>query len=185
MIDDSKIGVFKTKGGSIPFLRLDGKLEFFRSEYPQGQIETEIIQFTSDFCIVKATVRVDTELFSSILGTAHAYATQKDAERLSGKYVELAESRAIARALGFSGYGSVEDYSAADLLKKLHVLGKLVYKSQWDEKRPELVAHVTGGLFTSSRDLDGAQLQHLISGLEVKASQKIRDENETPESRRL
>jgi hypothetical protein len=63
-------------------------------------IEAEIIKLEPDVAVVKASVETEKGRYS---GTATASA-QRDA-RLSDSLVELAETRAIARALRFGGFG--------------------------------------------------------------------------------
>ncbi|MEM7125003.1 MAG: ATP-binding protein [Chloroflexota bacterium] len=51
-------------------------------------------------------------------------------------------------------------------LKKLHVLGNMLYGDEWADKRPELVSYFTDGAELSSTQLTIEQAQELINGLE-------------------
>ena len=69
--------------------------------------QTEIIRLENDFAVVKAAVESQKGKFSGT-GTA---SVQRDA-RLADSLVELAETRAIARALRFGGIGV--EYTGAE-----------------------------------------------------------------------
>lgn len=68
---------------------------------------------------------------------------------------------------------------APDTLAALHRLGGQVYGAEWDKKRPELVAHVTKGATTESKDLTENEARKLIAGMQAKRAQ-----SEQPDSRR-
>jgi len=77
-----------------------GRLRLVHEDSPHVTIQTEILKFDSDFAGVKAMVTTEKGVFHGT-GTASA---QRDA-RLADSLVELAETRSIARALRFAGYG--------------------------------------------------------------------------------
>ena len=86
-----------------------GRLRLAHEGNEHLSIEAEIIKLEPDVAVVKATVKTERGRYS---GTATASA-QRDA-RLSDSLVELAETRAIARALRFGGFG-VEYCSAEEV----------------------------------------------------------------------
>jgi hypothetical protein len=55
-----------------------------------------------------------------------------------------------------------------DEFKQFQALGHNVYGDEWEEKRHELVGHVTGGAAESSKDLTWLEMRTLISGMEKK-----------------
>ena len=77
-----------------------GRLRIVHEANQSLSIQTEIIRLEADSVVVKASVQTDKGSFNGT-GTA---ATQRDA-RLADALVELAETRAIARALRFGGIG--------------------------------------------------------------------------------
>ena len=77
-----------------------GRLRLAHEGNKQLSIEAEIVKLEPDVAVVKASVETEKGRYS---GTATASA-QRDA-RLSDSLVELAETRAIARALRFGGFG--------------------------------------------------------------------------------
>jgi hypothetical protein len=84
-----------------------GRLRIVHESNDHLSIETQIVKLECDFVVVRATVETTKGKFSGT-GTA---STQRDA-RLADALVELAETRAIARALRFGGIGS--EYTSAE-----------------------------------------------------------------------
>jgi hypothetical protein len=77
-----------------------GRLRILHENNDNLSIQTEIIRLDSDFAVVKAAVESQKGKFNGT-GTA---SVQRDA-RLADSLVELAETRAIARALRFGVIG--------------------------------------------------------------------------------
>ncbi len=86
-----------------------GRLRILHENNDNLSIQTEIIRLENDFAVVKAAVENHKGMFNGT-GTA---SVQRDA-RLADSLVELAETRAIARALRFGGIG-VEYTSAEEI----------------------------------------------------------------------
>ena len=84
-----------------------GRLRILHESNDQLRIETEIVRLESDFVVVRAAIESQRGKFNGT-GTA---SSQRDA-RLADSLVELAETRAIARALRFGGIGV--EYTGAE-----------------------------------------------------------------------
>jgi len=84
-----------------------GRLRILHENNDNLSIQTEVIRLDNDFAVVKAAVESRKGKFTGT-GTASA---QRDA-RLADSLVELAETRAIARALRFGGIGV--EYTGAE-----------------------------------------------------------------------
>jgi hypothetical protein len=82
------------------FPRVGGRLRLAHEQNDHLGIQTDVIRFDETLAVVKATVSTVKGSFCGF-GTASA---QRDA-RLADSLLELAETRSIARALRFSGYG--------------------------------------------------------------------------------
>jgi len=89
------------------FPRVGGRLRLAHEQNDQLGIQTDVIRFDESLAVVKATVIMTKGAFCGF-GTASA---QRDA-RLADSLLELAETRSIARALRFSGYGV--EYTGAE-----------------------------------------------------------------------
>lgn len=84
-----------------------GRLRILHEANDHLSIQTEIVRLDSDFVVVRASVEIQRGKFNGT-GTASG---QRDA-RLADSLVELAETRAIARALRFGGIGV--EYTGAE-----------------------------------------------------------------------
>lgn len=86
---------------------IGGRLRILHENNDHLSIETEIVRLEPDFVVVKAAIESQRGKFNGT-GTASG---QRDA-RLADSLVELAETRAIARALRFGGIGV--EYTGAE-----------------------------------------------------------------------
>lgn len=86
---------------------IGGRLRILHESNESLSIQTEIIRLDADFAAVKAAVESQKGKFNGT-GTA---SSQRDA-KLADSLVELAETRAIARALRFGGIGV--EYTGAE-----------------------------------------------------------------------
>lgn len=84
-----------------------GRLRILHENNDNLSIQTEIVRLDNDFAVVRAALESQKGKFSGT-GTA---SVQRDA-RLADSLVELAETRAIARALRFGGIGV--EYTGAE-----------------------------------------------------------------------
>lgn len=99
MPDFVKRGLIQIKGAGM-YLKASYVVLWFRSEHPDWAIETSIVQADADFALVKATVSDD---LARVVATGHKSCSRA---AFPGGHVEKAESGAVARALGFLGYGT-------------------------------------------------------------------------------
>jgi len=96
-----------------PYPKISGRLRLAHEDNPELKISTKIIQFDEQIAVVKATVETSKGIFT---GTGMSSA-ERDV-KIVPAILELAETRAIARALRFSCYGlefcSAEEISHLD-----------------------------------------------------------------------
>ena len=104
-----------------------GRLRILHENNDHLGIQTEIIRLDPDFVVVKAAVESQRGKFNGT-GTASG---QRDA-KLADSLVELAETRAIARALRFGGIGV--EYTGAEEVS--HVAAADSEKEQTGNKEP-------------------------------------------------
>lgn len=107
-----------------------GRLRILHENNDKIGIQTEIVRLDNDFVVVRAAVEGQRGKFNGT-GTASA---QRDA-RLADSLVELAETRAIARALRFGGIGV--EYTGAEEVS--HAAGGEPEREQTVGKEPERV----------------------------------------------
>src|SRR5271157_4422854 len=87
-----------------------GRLRLAHEQNDNLSLKTEIISWDGQYAVVKCSARITKGQFVGY-GTANS---QRDS-RLSESLIELAETRSIARALRFAGYG-VEYTSAEEVI---------------------------------------------------------------------
>lgn len=88
----------KVQGKTYPVV--GGRLRLAHDENKSLSIETSVVQYSEDSTVVQASVNTEKGTFTG-LGNASV----KRDRILSNAILELAETRAIARALRFAGYG--------------------------------------------------------------------------------
>jgi hypothetical protein len=96
--------------------KIGGRLRLAHEDNEQLSINTEVVQFDTDLAVVRAVVGTSKGDFSG-LGMSSVDRDQTIAPAI----LELAESRAIARALRFAGYGV--EYCGAEEVSHLDVNG--------------------------------------------------------------
>jgi len=107
-----------------------GRLRILHENNDHIGIQTEIVRLDNDFVVVRAAIESQRGKFNGT-GTASA---QRDA-RLADSLVELAETRAIARALRFSGIGC--EFTSAEEVS--HVASAEPEREQTTRKEAERV----------------------------------------------
>jgi len=88
----------KVQGKIYPVV--GGRLRLAHDENKNLSIETTVVQYSEEATVIQASVRTEKGTFTG-LGNASV----KRDRVLSNAILELAETRAIARALRFAGYG--------------------------------------------------------------------------------
>jgi len=88
----------KVQGKTYPVV--GGRLRLAHDENKSLSIETNVIQYNEENTVVQASVKTEKGIYNG-LGNASV----KRDKVLSNAILELAETRAIARALRFAGYG--------------------------------------------------------------------------------
>ncbi len=104
-----------------------GRLRILHESNDHLSIQTDIVRLESDFVVVRAVVESQRGKFNGT-GTA---SSQRDV-RLADSLVELAETRAIARALRFGGIGV--EYTGAEEVS--HVVPAEPEREQSPSKEP-------------------------------------------------
>jgi hypothetical protein len=146
-----------------------GRLRILHENNDNLSIHTEIIRFDNDFAVVKAAVESQKGKFNGT-GTA---SIQRDA-KLADSLVELAETRAIARALRFGGIGV--EYTGAEEVS--HVAGGESEREQSANKGdtsvfPEGNGNGKSGSKVSNDSIDrgenGSKPQHCGNGRATQA----------------
>lgn len=93
------------------------RVKEFHKLFPRGHIETQLVlPFQGNLAIVKATVHLgDGRTFTGFSGYPYGEG------QFSNAAVEVAETSAVGRALGFANIGLLADIASATELKKAGV----------------------------------------------------------------
>ncbi len=84
------------------YLEVKWRVRWFRFDYPEGQIETELVSYTDKEAVVKATVTAIGG--GEIRGTSSDFGSETLVDFRD--YLEKASTKAVGRALASMGYGT-------------------------------------------------------------------------------
>ena len=84
-----------------PYVMANERIKYFRDNYPDGAILTDLISDVGGKCIFKAEIIVD----DKCVATGYAYENENSTFINKTSYIENCETSAVARALGLFGIG--------------------------------------------------------------------------------
>jgi len=89
------------------YVTVNSRLEYFRQNYPEGRIITEITfpEFLPGEVVCKATIFTGSKLESLPVAIGHAHEVSGSSQINKTSYIENCETSAIGRALGILGIG--------------------------------------------------------------------------------
>lgn len=93
------------------YVQVNDRVKGFRQLFPNGCIETEILELGDGIVTMKATVS-DGE--GNVLGTGLAQEKESSSFINKTSYIENCETSAVGRALGFAGIGVDGSMASAD-----------------------------------------------------------------------
>ncbi len=98
------------------------RVKEFHKLFPKGQIDTEIVSNDEIRVVVKATVNIrlrpNEDGFVNRIFTGHSQA-EWGKGIMGGVALEVAETSAIGRALGFANIGLLDGIASADEIRKV------------------------------------------------------------------
>lgn len=121
-----------------PYVEVNERIKYFRNNYENWSIETELLSLDNGICVIKATVKDENGVIKS---TGHAYEKEDSTFINKTSYIENCETSAVGRALGILGIGI--DKSVAS---KEEVENAILNQSKVKELKPiaELKCSVCG-----------------------------------------
>lgn len=91
------------------------RIKAFRMVYPAGFIVTNLKTLDAGVCIFTASVGYyDDDGTSVVIGTGTAYEKEGSSFINNTSFIENAETSAVGRALGMSGFGVLDDVASAE-----------------------------------------------------------------------
>ena len=133
---------------------------WFRLKYPEGKIVKKILKLTDQIAIVEARVylhRNDSE--ENFIANALAQKYRTEDGQFGNKFVELAETAAVGRALSDAGFG-------------------LQFADKEEDIDPEVTeAPFDAQMILSGNGIDGGVSGEMLSGEDMENSAALPDEN--------
>lgn len=132
---------------------------WFRLKYPEGKIVKKILKLTDQVAIVEARVylnRNDAE--ENFISNALAQKYRTEDGQFGNKFVELAETAAVGRALSDAGFG-------------------LQFADKEEDIDPEVTEAPFDPQMLSGNGIDGEVLGEMLSGEDMAAGTALPDEN--------
>ena len=132
---------------------------WFRLKYPEGKIVKKILKLTDQVAIVEARVylhRNDSE--ENFIANALAQKYRTEDGQFGNKFVELAETAAVGRALSDAGFG-------------------LQFADKEEDIDPEVTEAPFEPQFLSGSGIDGEVLGEMLSGEDMENGTALLDEN--------
>tara|TARA_R100001510_G_C7609400_1_gene173445 strand:- start:115 stop:651 length:537 start_codon:yes stop_codon:yes gene_type:complete len=96
------------------YVEVNERLKYFRKNYKDHALTTEVLQCTEEHCVMKASI------FNSegvVIATGHAHETKGSSYINKTSHVEVCETSAWGRALGNFGIGIDSSVASADEVK--------------------------------------------------------------------
>lgn len=94
-----------------PYVEVNERVKGYRQLYPNGQIQTEIVQINDNSVVIKATIFNDEW---RIVATGYAQENKTKTGVNSTSWLENCETSAVGRALGFAGIGIDNSIASAE-----------------------------------------------------------------------
>jgi len=98
------------------YVEVKERVLFFNEEYPNGSITSRIVKCENGLVVIKATVTPDIEKPERIF-TGYSYEKENSNTYTKTSYIEICETSAVGRALGFMGIGVVDSIASANEVK--------------------------------------------------------------------
>lgn len=94
-----------------PYVMGKDRVIFFRENYPNWAIISELVKLSEGRCVIKATIYDDNGVPKS---TGYAEEKEGSSNINQTSFVENCETSAVTRALGFMGIGVEESMASAE-----------------------------------------------------------------------
>ena len=140
------------------YIEVNERIKHFRANYPDGQIQTEILRLEDGFCVIRADVFVN----ESLVSTGHAYEKEDSTFINKHSYIENCETSAVGRALGIFGIGIDTSIASAD-----EVINAV--------NNQELVKQIKHLVSLTGADLDKALKARKLTKLEDATLKQLQD----------
>lgn len=94
-----------------PYVEVNERIKYFRKEYPDWSLITEILKLEKGFCLIKASVIDEND---NVRATGHAYENENSSRINETSFIENCETSAVGRCLGILGIGIDTSVASAE-----------------------------------------------------------------------
>jgi len=164
----TKLKTINIKGKE--YVEVNERLKYFRANYPNFSLVTEVLQCTEEHCVMKATILNEHGI---AVATGHAHETKGSSFINKTSHVEVCETSAWGRALGNFGIGI--DSSADEVNSAI--------KMQ-ESTTPNLKNKPTGKKKLNTKQFN-AMMEHIRDGQALLVSQRMNSYSLTESQRKL
>ncbi len=167
----TKLKTINIKGKE--YVEVNERLKYFRANYPNFSLVTEVLQCTEEHCVMKATVLNEHGI---AIATGHAHETKGSSFINKTSYIEVCETSAWGRALGNFGIGIDSSVASADEVNN-------AIKMQ-ESTTPSLKNKTTGKKKLNTKQFN-AMMEHIRDGQALLVSQRMNSYSLTESQRKL
>ena len=167
----TKLKTINIKGKE--YVEVNERLKYFRANYPNFSLVTEVLQCTEEHCVMKATILNEHGI---AVATGHAHETKGSSFINKTSHVEVCETSAWGRALGNFGIGIDSSVASADEVNS-------AIKMQ-ESTTPNLKNKPTGKKKLNTKQFN-AMMEHIRDGQALLVSQRMNSYSLTESQRKL
>jgi hypothetical protein len=135
---NKKTGKEETKNYSP----VNGRVDAFRSLYPQGFITTDIVSMDKGIVFMKASCGYYENGQAIVLGTGLAYEKETSSSINQTSYIENCETSAVGRALGMAGFGIDTSMASAEEMDNAFKAQDAIDNDINPQRRTELIEEI-------------------------------------------
>lgn len=143
-----KTGKEETKN----YCPVNGRVDAFRSLYPQGFISTEIVSMDKGVVFMKASCGYYENGQVVVIGTGLAYEKESNGSINATSYIENCETSAVGRALGMAGFGIDTSMASAEEMEGAFQAQDAMADDIDPEKRTALIDEINAMMRDFSTD---------------------------------
>jgi len=159
----TKLKTINIKGKE--YVEVNERLKYFRSNYPNFSLVTEVLQCTEEHCVMIA------------VATGHAHETKGSSFINKTSHVEVCETSAWGRALGNFGIGIDSSVASADEVNN-------AIQTQGSSGVPKLKNKPTDKKKLNTKQFN-AMMEHIRDGQALLVSQRMNSYSLTESQRKL
>lgn len=131
---------------------VNGRVDAFRSLYPQGFITTDIVSMEKGIVFMKASCGYYENGQAIVLGTGLAYEKETSNSINQTSYIENCETSAVGRALGMAGFGIDTSMASAEEMDSAYKAQDAIADDIDPEKRTKLIDDINHLMLNFSQD---------------------------------